>query len=172
MAGSYLSVVSFVLYVCFLIYLFVPIAGPLFLYHHPEAPEFTFASQYQELVRANPYPPALKSGVFFQIMNLIYAGFDVPGAALPSSHVAVGLSTVFFSFRYLRPIRYWHLTAAILLCLSTVYCHYHYAVDVLTGALTALLLVPLGNWLFARSMQGRLPIIQPEGLELASPRQR
>jgi membrane-associated phospholipid phosphatase len=74
--------------------------------------------------------------------------FEAPGAAFPSSHVAVALCTVFFSFRYLRPIRYLHLAVAVLLCLATVYCRYHYVVDVLAGLLTAAMVIPLGNWLY------------------------
>jgi membrane-associated phospholipid phosphatase len=60
----------------------------------------------------------------------------------------VALTTVYFSFKYLRPIRWIHTLVAGLLCLSTVYCRYHYAVDVPAGALTTAILVPLGNWLF------------------------
>jgi hypothetical protein len=60
--------------------------------------------------------------------------FESPGAALPSSHVAVAVCTVYFSFRYLPRIRYLHLIMAILLCGSTVYCRYHYVVDVLRDA--------------------------------------
>jgi membrane-associated phospholipid phosphatase len=37
---------------------------------------------------------------------------------------------------------------ACLLCLSTVYCRYHYVVDVMAGLVTAAVLVPLGNWLY------------------------
>jgi len=36
----------------------------------------------------------------------------------------------------------------VLLCVSTVYCRYHYVVDVFAGVLTALVLVPLGNKLY------------------------
>ena len=68
-------------------------------------------------------------------MLWVYRVFEAPGAALPSSHVAVALCTVFFSFRYLRRIRYVHLAVAVLLCLATVYCRYHYVVDVLAGLL-------------------------------------
>jgi membrane-associated phospholipid phosphatase len=82
-------------------------------------------------------------------MSRIYDIFESPGAALPSSHVAVAVCTVYFSFKYLRPIRYWHLALAILLCLATVYCRYHYALDVLTGLLAAAILIPAGNWLFS-----------------------
>ena len=81
-------------------------------------------------------------------MALIYGLFETPGAALPSSHVAIALCTVVFSFRYLRPIRYLHLTLAVQHCLATDYCRYHYVVDVLTGLVTAALLVPLANWLY------------------------
>ena len=62
--------------------------------------------------------------------------------------MAVALCTVFFSFRYLRRIRYAHLAVAGLLCLSTVYCRYHYVVDVLTGLVAAAVLIPLGNGLY------------------------
>ena len=88
-------------------------------------------------------------------MAFIYRHFETPGAAFPSSHVAVAFCTVYFSFLYLRPIRYFHLLVAILLSLATVYCRYHYVIDVLAGALTALLLAPLGNWLYAKFEPGR-----------------
>ncbi len=74
--------------------------------------------------------------------------FEAPGAAFPSSHVAIAWCTVFFSFKYLRGIRWIHAVLALLLTVSTVYCRYHYAVDVLAGLATALILVPLANRLY------------------------
>lgn len=94
------------------------------------------------------YPEAITAGPFYRIMALIYRIFEGPGAAFPSSHVVIAIATVFFAFRYLRPIRWPHLAVVILLCLSTVYCRYHYAVDVVAGVLTAAVLIPLGNWLY------------------------
>jgi membrane-associated phospholipid phosphatase len=35
-----------------------------------------------------------------------------------------------------------------LLCLSTVYCRYHYAIDVLAGLVAAAIAIPTGNWLY------------------------
>ena len=96
------------------------------------------------------FPAAVQAGPFFKIMAVIYRNFEAPGAAFPSSHVAVALVTVYFSFHYLRGIRWVHLAVAILLCVATVYCRYHYAVDVAAGGATAALLLPAGNWLFAR----------------------
>ena len=81
-------------------------------------------------------------------MELIYARFESPGAAFPSSHVALAWVTVYFSFLYLPRIRWLHLVMAVLLSLATVYCRYHFAVDAIAGVATAALLLPLGNWLY------------------------
>lgn len=143
----YVSVVSFVFYVCYLIYIFTPVMGPRIferVIDGYELPERFRPSGSLEI------PVALQAGIFFRLMAWIYGTFESPGAAFPSSHVAVALTTVYFSFRYLRPIRFLHLIVAVSLCLSTIYCRYHFAVDVAAGAMTALLLVPLGNWLYFR----------------------
>jgi membrane-associated phospholipid phosphatase len=143
----YVSVVSFVFYVCYLIYIFTPVMGPRIFQR--------VINGYELPVEVQPdvvpeFPVAVQAGLFFRIMIWIYHTFEAPGAAFPSSHVAVALTTVYFSFRYLRPIRFVHLIVAFLLCLSTVYCRYHYAVDVVAGVITAMMLVPVGNWLYFR----------------------
>jgi membrane-associated phospholipid phosphatase len=94
------------------------------------------------------FPAAVQAGLFYKIMAWIYHRFETPGAAFPSSHIAIAITTVWFSFLYLRRIRWVHLVVVILLCVSTVYCRYHYVVDVVAGALTAALLIPLGNRLY------------------------
>ena len=107
----------------------------------------------QRLAVTDVYPAAVQAGVFFRIMGWIYRVFEAPGAAFPSSHVAVALCTVVF----LIP-----LPPAHPLCPSggrppalpsTVYCRYHYVVDVLAGLFTAAVLIPLGNWLYFRYQQ-------------------
>jgi membrane-associated phospholipid phosphatase len=143
----YIAVVSFVFYGCYLIYIFLPVIGPRILYSdlvpYTPPPEAPAAELWV-------WPEAVQHGPFYRIMAIIYDHFESPGAAFPSSHVAIALVTVYFSFRYLRAIRWPHLVMAVLLCLSTVYCRYHYAVDVPAGALTAALLLPLANRLYWR----------------------
>jgi membrane-associated phospholipid phosphatase len=146
----YVSVVSFVFYFCYTIYIILPIIGPKVFFH--EVAGYSLPEPIQQLSPTDIYPETVQRGVFFHIMAFIYRVFEAPGAALPSSHVAIALCTVFFSFRYLRAIRYVHLAVAFLLCLATIYCRYHYVVDVLTGMMTAALLVPLGNWLYFKSL--------------------
>lgn len=143
--AHYISVVSLVFYVCYLIYIFTPVAGPRIL-----CPGIVGVQLPPDVMPTTTpvTPESVGAGVFFRIMAWIYEHFETPGAAFPSSHVAIALCTVYFSFLYLRPIRWAHLAVALLLCLSTVYCRYHYVVDVVAGALTAALLIPLGNWLF------------------------
>lgn len=141
----YLSILSFVFYACFLIYIFLPVIGPRIFfrelggYHLPSS-----------LLPAGPltFPAAIQAGPFYRIMAWIYHRFESAGAAFPSSHVAIAITTLCFSFRYLRPIRWPHFVMVILLCVSTVYCRYHYVVDVLGGGLAAAALIPLGTKLY------------------------
>ncbi len=144
----YVSVVSFVFYLCYLTYIFMPVIGPMVFFHDVDG--YSLPSDIQQLASTDIYPPAIKAGPFYHVMAWIYRVFESPGAAFPSSHVAIAACTVFFSFRYLRTIRYLHLLVAILLCLSTIYCRYHYATDVLAGLLTAVILIPIANLLYSR----------------------
>jgi len=146
----YVSVLSFVFYVCYLIYIFLPVIGPRLFSRSLGG--FTLPPDVQALVAPHllAFPPQVTHGLFFRIMALIYDVFEAPGAALPSSHVAASICTVWFSFRYRLRIRYVHLVMVVLLCLSTIYCRYHYVIDVLAGLATVAVLVPLGNYLFNR----------------------
>jgi membrane-associated phospholipid phosphatase len=146
----YVSVISFVFYLCYVAYIVLPVVGPrVFL---KEIPGYSLPDEWQRQMLVEEYPATVTSGVFFRLMAFIYRIFESPGAAFPSSHVAVAVTTVWFSFRYLPVIRFPHLVAAVLLCLATVYCRYHYAVDVLAGLLTAAVLVPLGNRLYSKTV--------------------
>lgn len=145
----YVSVLSFVFYVCYVVYIFVPVIGPRVFFR--EVGGYSLPPDVQQLAATDAFPPAVTSGWLYALMAVIYHVFEAPGAAFPSSHVAVAVCTAWFSFRYLPRIRFIHLGVVILLCVATVYCRYHYVVDVLAGLLTAAVLVPLGNWLYARS---------------------
>jgi membrane-associated phospholipid phosphatase len=145
----FISVVSFVFYICYVIYVILPIIGPRVFFEPVGG--YMLPEQMRALAPTNGYPPSVQNGWFFHLMGFVYRVFESTGAAIPSSHVAVALCTVFFSFLYLRPIRYWHLSVAILLCLATIYCRYHYVIDVLTGLIAAAVLVPVGHWLYHKS---------------------
>jgi membrane-associated phospholipid phosphatase len=143
----YVSVVSFVFYVCYLIYIIFPVVGPRILYR--TIPGYVLPADVVPAVIPET-PAAIQAGPVFQLMAWIYETFEALGAAFPSSHVAIALATVWFSFRYLRGIRWVHAVMVALLCVSTVYARYHYVVDVFAGILTAAILVPVGNRLYSR----------------------
>ncbi|MHC4591093.1 MAG: phosphatase PAP2 family protein [Planctomycetota bacterium] len=138
----YVTVVSFVFYVCYLTYIFLPVMGP-----HGADSGVTF---HGELASVGPrvVPEALKGGVFYNVMGVLYKLVEPQGGAtFPSSHVAVAVATLWFTWTHFKKVRWLHLVAVIMLCVSTVYCGYHYAVDMLGGLAAAAVLVPLGELL-------------------------
>ena len=143
----YVSVISFAFYACYLAYIFTPVMGPRIFFR--EIAGYRLPAELLPAV-APSFPEAVQGGPFYRIMAAIYHVFEAPGAAFPSSHVAIAIGTAFFSFRYLRPVRWPHLAVVVLLCLATIYCRYHYAVDTLAGVLAAAVLVPLGDRLYFR----------------------
>jgi membrane-associated phospholipid phosphatase len=145
----FVSVLSFVFYCCYTLYILLPVAGPR-VFLNAFVPVYTLPEQLHALAPVAFYPEAVTKGPFYVIMGVIYDVFESPGAAFPSSHVAAALCTLYFSFRYLPRAFPFHTVAVLLLCLSTIYGRYHYAVDVLAGILTALVLIPVGNNLYAR----------------------
>jgi len=109
-----------VMYVCYLIYIFLPVRDPCF-----------------EI----GYAPG--NGPFTWIMAGIYRHLEVQGAAFPSSHVAAAAVVLYYTFRYARVALWAVCPVVISLMVATVYCRYHYAVDVLAGLATAAILIPL-----------------------------
>lgn len=143
----FVAVVSFVFYVCYLVYMFVPVVGPRLFYQR--GPERRLFSTLYGFMPPD-VPESVQSGVFFGIMGWIYKNFEAASAAFPSSHVAIAITTAWFSWQYFWPVRWFHATAVALLCVSTVYCRYHYSIDVPAGILFAAVLIPIGNKLYWR----------------------
>jgi membrane-associated phospholipid phosphatase len=142
----YLAVLSFVFYGCFLVFVFLPVAGPPAFYM--EIP------RYLEQQRLPYYPlefsASVTSGPFFQVMGFLYSRFESGGGAFPSSHVAAAICILYLSWRTFLRVRYLILAGTIALSFATVYCRYHYAIDVFAGAFTAAVLLPIGEWLYRR----------------------
>jgi membrane-associated phospholipid phosphatase len=163
----YVSVVSFSFYCCYLAFICLPVTGPRLFFR--EVDHYQLPAQWLALGAAHPYPEAVVRGVMHRVIAVIYELFEPPGAAFPSSHVVVAICTLYFSWRYLPRIRWPHAVMVVLLCLSTVYCRFHYAVDVFAGILVAAVLVPLGNGLYHRWAPDRLPLPVPGATEAALP---
>lgn len=140
----YVSITSFVFYVCYLTYIFFPVLGPTAI----QIPEHAAHIGLSYVVP--PFPDSVQSAVFFHVMKFIHGNYQVIGAAFPSSHVAVASCACVFAWVYLGRVRYVILIDVILIALATVYCRYHYAVDVIGGLATAAVLLPVGEWLYRK----------------------
>ena len=117
-----------VFYVCYLIFIFYPVTGP----------RFFLSDQY--------YLPII--GPFFTpLAQRILDGGGLYGAAMPSSHCAVALVSMWILAREVPRAAIPSFVLLLLLCASTVYGRYHYISDVLAGLLVGALLLRLaGSW--------------------------
>jgi membrane-associated phospholipid phosphatase len=72
----------------------------------------------------------------FQVMNqLIQNHGGVHGNAFPSAHIMLAFVVLVFVYRFLPRVAPWLLAPILLMCVGAVYDGYHYASDVVAGAL-------------------------------------
>ena len=70
--------------------------------------------------------------------------------AFPSGHTMIATAVLIVAWRRFRRLFWYLLPVAALLVLSTMYCRYHYVVDVIAGVVLAFATVPLGDRLYDR----------------------
>jgi membrane-associated phospholipid phosphatase len=121
---SYLFQLSFLFYLCFLVYIFLPVEGPL-------------------LLRGDYYSKG--GGVFRAVVDHIYEKGENPGAAFPSSHVAATFLVAWWGGKHFPKLRICYGSIVLFLSVATVYCMFHYAVDVFAGLLLVAGLISLFN---------------------------
>jgi membrane-associated phospholipid phosphatase len=115
---------SCLFYVCYIIYIFLPVEGP-----------FALRNEYY-----------LQHGLFREIVDFVYSAGENPGAAFPSSHVAITFLVAWWGSKHFKKLRIFYWLTCLFLSISTVYCLFHYAVDVLAGLLLGILAVLIFEW--------------------------
>jgi membrane-associated phospholipid phosphatase len=70
--------------------------------------------------------------------------------AFPSGHTGITLVVLWLAFRFEKKYFWLILPASIALLFSTVYCRYHYVIDVIAGFGLALISVVLGHLLYMK----------------------
>ncbi|MGD9489811.1 MAG: phosphatase PAP2 family protein [Calditrichaceae bacterium] len=68
--------------------------------------------------------------------------------AFPSGHTAMTLVTMYYAYKYTRKYYYVLLIIGSSMIFSTVYLRYHYVIDVIAGALLAILVIKAGPMLY------------------------
>jgi membrane-associated phospholipid phosphatase len=75
------------------------------------------------------------------MVDFIYAEGENPGAAFPSSHVAATFLVAWWGSAHFERMKISYWLTCLFLSIATVYCMFHYAVDVIGGLLLGVLAV-------------------------------
>lgn len=134
---------SFFLY--YVIYIFVPVAGPTFYYkavgmQNILAGVFPNIHHYFNTHTDCLATPGYADGFFYHMVEEAKAAGERPTAAFPSSHVGISTVCMFLAWHSGSRRLFWlFMPFYILLCLSTVYIQAHYVIDALAGLVTGAL---------------------------------
>jgi membrane-associated phospholipid phosphatase len=136
-ARRFIFTISFCYYVSYAGYFTIPALGP----------RFALADRHTVSLETTP----LSRGIAENINRLERTKLDV----FPSGHTMIAVAVLIVAYRRARRLFWILLPVAAGLIVSTVYCRYHYVVDVLAGALLAAVSVPWGERLYDRSARNR-----------------
>ena len=96
-------------------------------------------------------------GPFQAMVQLIQNRGGVHGNAFPSSHIMLAFVVIVFVYKFLPRVAPWLLVPILLMCVGAVYDGYHYASDVLAGALVGIVV----GVIFIRSSPGKIKPSHP-----------
>ena len=99
----------------YLFFIWFPVQGPRYLFPAPGGP--------------------LAEGAIYRFTHVVLEAGSSQGAAFPSSHVGVAVAQVLIAWRYARRLVPVIALMATGLALGAIYGGFHYATDVLAGAL-------------------------------------
>lgn len=133
---AFVVVASFFTY--YLIYIFVPVAGPQFYFPAIGSDNVAngifpaigdYFNHHQELL---PGPDG-GHGFFYGLVEASQQVGERPTAAFPSSHVGMATMLMLMVWRVSRRLSFLLFPFYILLCCATVYIQAHYLIDALVG---------------------------------------
>ncbi len=130
---EFLAITTFVFYLCYIGFLIFPVEGPRF------ALLDVFKIKH------------LQGFFFTKLQDTIMKYGAVTGACIPSSHIAVSWTVLFFIKKFFnRRIFFIVLPFTLSLTLAVVYNRYHYALDVVLGWITAYIGIKIGYLLYKK----------------------
>lgn len=114
-------------YISFIGYIIFPALGPRFSIPH------MFQNELNGIFLAN------------QINDLLNSLEGIKRDAFPSGHVGISLLILLIFYKYNKKIFWITLLPVILLMISTIYCRYHYFVDVIAGFILTVVTLLVGK---------------------------
>lgn len=142
--AAFVMLASFFIY--YLVYIYVPVAGPTFYFDAVGISEITkgifpaLGDYFNSHTNCLP-TPGYTDGIFYQLVEDAKNAGERPTAAFPSSHV--GVSTICMLLVWHagnRKMLYVMLPFYIFLCLATVYIQAHYLIDAIAGFISAVVI--------------------------------
>jgi len=118
-------------YICYIAYILMPAVGP----------RFTLASMQQI-----PLNGGIITNTIVDILNALEGN---KRDCFPSGHTQIVLVSLWFAFKYRRPLFWIYLPVIIALIISTVYLRYHYVIDLIAGIAAAGINILLGQILWS-----------------------
>ncbi len=131
----FIYTITFCFFVSYAGYFLVPALGP----------RVSLANRHSVILETT----ALSATIERTLNELEHTKFDV----FPSGHTMIATAVLLVAFRRSRDVFWSLLPVSIGLILATVYCRYHYVVDVLAGLILAFAAVPLGDAIYDRLMR-------------------
>lgn len=122
-----LFLILFCFYLSYLGYIIWPALGPRFALDHLQT------QRLEGFLIAEP------------LQNLLNRLEGIKRDAFPSGHTGVALTVLYLVYKYKRTLFRIYLPVVGLLLFSTVYCRYHYVVDVIAGVILAIAAIFFGE---------------------------
>jgi membrane-associated phospholipid phosphatase len=127
-----LFLILFCFYLSYLGYILFPAIGPRFTIDHLQTREL------QGFLIAEP------------MQHLLNKLEGIKRDAFPSGHTAVTVIVLYCAYRFEKRFFWFCLPIVAALIFSTVYCRYHYVVDIIAGFVLTALSVITGEWYYSR----------------------
>ena len=151
--SAFIVLTAFFLY--YLIYLFLPVAGPQYYFHAVgediinagHFPQLGDYFRYHTELAASPGP----DGFFRSLVESTQQSGERPTAAFPSSHVGMSTVLLFLLWRTGRALFWCALPFYVFLCGATVYIEAHYLIDVFGGWVSAVIFYLVCSKLWLRA---------------------
>jgi membrane-associated phospholipid phosphatase len=135
-----LFLILFCFYLSYIGYILMPALGPRFTIRHLQNVEL------RGLFIAEP------------IQDFLNKLEGIKRDAFPSGHTAIPLVVLYLAYRFKRRLFWVFLPVVSALILSTVYCRYHYVVDIFAGFGLAVVAIFLGEKYYDWWLKGRQEI--------------
>ena len=137
MARRFIFTLMVCYYVSYAGYFLIPALGP----------RFAQASEYTVSLLTTP----VASKIAVAINSLEKTKLDV----FPSGHTMIAVAVLLVAWKRARDVFWFLLPIGTGLVISTVYCRYHYVVDVLAGIALAFIAVAVGDRLYGKLLARR-----------------